>query len=65
MLGIGLSMTGETAQGRWSPPAALIDLDFRQDRYLQAGAAKSFDDIFVYNGAGLRTFTSEAGTHAL
>ncbi|UWQ49567.1 hypothetical protein K3720_16970 [Leisingera caerulea] len=63
MLGIGLSMTGGTAQGRWSPPAALIDLDFRQDRYLQAGAAKSFDDIFAYNGAGLRTFTSEAGTH--
>lgn len=61
MLGVGLSVTSTAVQGRWSPPAALIDLDFRQDRYSVAGAAKTFDEVFVYNGSGLRTFHNAAG----
>ncbi|MCB4457229.1 phage head spike fiber domain-containing protein [Leisingera sp. McT4-56] len=61
MLGAGLSMTGEAVQGRRPPPAPLIDLDFRQDRYFQAGAARSFDEMFAYSGTGLRTFTGETG----
>jgi hypothetical protein len=61
MLGVGLSVASAAVQGRWSPPAALIDLDFRQDRYSVAGAAKTFDEVFVYNGSGLRTFHNAAG----
>lgn len=61
MLGVGLSATGAAARRRPFPPGALIDLDFRQDRYLLAGAPKSFDEMFAYGGSGLRSFADAAG----
>lgn len=61
MLGAGLSLTRAAVKGAWSPPAARLDLDFRQDRYIQAGAARSFGEIFAYSGPGLRSFTDRTG----
>ncbi|UWQ81922.1 hypothetical protein K3725_22185 (plasmid) [Leisingera sp. S132] len=61
MLNTGLSLTGAAAQGRWPPPAALTDLDFRQDRYVLAGTERRFDEVFTYSGTGPRTFTGPAG----
>ncbi|NVK13309.1 MAG: hypothetical protein HWE35_03940 [Rhodobacteraceae bacterium] len=61
MLTTGLSITGAAVQGRWPPPSALLDLDFRQDRYVQAGTGRRFDELLAYSGSGPRTFTGPAG----
>ncbi|MDC0660441.1 hypothetical protein N6L27_20740 [Leisingera sp. SS27] len=61
MLGAGLSITGAAVQGPPVPPSALIDLDFRQDRYVMAGTERRFDELLAYSGTGPRTFTGPAG----
>ncbi|KIC33908.1 phage head spike fiber domain-containing protein [Leisingera sp. ANG-M7] len=60
MLGAGLPATGATVQRRPFPPGALIDLDFRRDRYFLAGARRSFGEMLAYGG-GLCCFADAAG----
>ena len=61
MQSLGVSVTAPPLRRRRFPPAALLDLDFRQDRYSLNGAAQDFGSLLAYSGSGPATMQTAAG----